>query len=45
MQSNLYNYVKNQVLIGNFDKSDLATLVQRSIITDRELEELSIYVK
>lgn len=34
--SRLYNYVKNQYLLGGFNEADLLTLVNRGIITEEE---------
>lgn len=44
-KSKLFNYVKNQVILGNFDAEDLKVLVSRNIITDDERIELLPLIK
>lgn len=38
--SRLYNYVKNQYLLGGFSATDLETLVTRGVIADAERLEI-----
>lgn len=38
--SKLYNYVKNQYLMGNFSDSDLSVLVARGVIREDERLQL-----
>lgn len=35
-----FNYVKNQVILGNFNTEDLLTLVARNIISEEERLQL-----
>ena len=44
-KSKAYDYVKNQVLLGNFDADDLAVLVTRNVITEAERLELLPLIK
>lgn len=44
-KSKSFNYVKNQVLLGNFNAADLAVLVTRNIITDAERTDLLDLIK
>lgn len=44
-KSKSFTYVKNQVLLGNFDVADLTVLVSRNIITDKERTELVTFIK
>jgi len=39
-KSKLFNYVKNQVILENFNSQDLVILATRNVISDTELEEL-----
>lgn len=42
-KSKLFNYVKNQVLLGNFNAEELTILVGRNIITSEERDELLLF--
>lgn len=44
-KSKLFNYVKNQVILGNFNADDLVVLVTRNVITDIERTELLELIK
>lgn len=44
-KSKLFNYVKNQVILGAFDANDLTVLVTRRVITDDERSELIALIK
>lgn len=44
-KSKLFNYVKNQVILGNFDAEELKVLVSRNVITDAERTELLPLIK
>lgn len=44
-KSKLFNYVKNQVLLGQFNASELTVLVGRNVITDAERTELLPLIK
>lgn len=44
-KSKAFTYVKNQVLLGNFDADNLTVLVSRNIITDAERTELLDLIK
>lgn len=44
-KSNLLDYVKNQVLLGNFNADELSVLVSRNVITVDERIELIVLIK
>ena len=45
VQSPLYQYIKNQVIMGNFSASDLVVLQSRGYLTENERIELTQLIK